>query len=246
MTKPTAMALDRAPTILVADFSTTNCQLLASAIARNNGFRVVDFASGSDEVIAAVCAHQPDMAVISARLRDGAAAGMDALRKLRTLQPECRIIMLLDDDHSELMVEAFRSGVKGVFCRSGTLTQLRKCIECVHQGQTWISTAELEEILGALMQSPASRFAQGERTKALSSREGQIAVLVSGGASNRDIAGELGLSEHTVKNYLSRMYEKLGISTRAELVLWVLSQPKPAEFEKNDRLRQRSRTMMSA
>ena len=158
---------------------------------------------------------------------------MQVLRELRTLQTRPRVIMLLDDDQSELVVESFRNGARGIFCRTEVTTQLRKCIQCVYKGQIWANNTQLEHIVEALMQAPAPMLAE-KRDKTLSKREEEIARLVASGLSNGEVAQRLSLSRHTVKNYLFRVYEKLGISTRIELVLYILSQYNGPESEQNE------------
>jgi DNA-binding NarL/FixJ family response regulator len=196
-------------------------QLLAATIQRHNHFRVVGSATTRSEAIAGICTLQPDIAVISSRLQDGAFTGVQVLQELRTLQTRSRVIMLLDDDQSELVVESFRNGARGVFCRTEVTTQLRKCIQCVYKGQIWANNAQLEHIVEALMRAPAPMQA---KIAVLSKREEEIARLVASGLSNGEVAQRLSLSRHTIKNYLFRVYEKLGISTRIELVLYILSQ----------------------
>ena len=173
---------------------------------------------------------QPDIAVISSRLQDGGFAGLELLRDLRALQQRPRVIMLLDDDQSELVVESFRNGARGIFCRTEVTTQLRKCIQCVYKGQIWANNTQLERIVEALMQVPASILTN---IAALSKREEEIARLVASGLSNGEVAQRLSLSRHTVKNHLFRVFEKLGVSTRIELVLYVLSKDQGTESEQN-------------
>jgi DNA-binding NarL/FixJ family response regulator len=98
--------------------------------------------------------------------------------------------------------------------------QLRKCIQCVYTGQIWANNTKLESIVDALMGVPASMQV---KSVTLSKREEEIARLVASGLSNCEVAQELSLSRHTVKNHLFRAYEKLGTSTRIELVLYILS-----------------------
>jgi len=221
-------------TLVVADCSNIDCQLLADAVGQNPGFQVVDHATGSEELVAKVCTHRPDLLLVSAQLREGATAGLDALRKLRALRIYCRPVVLLDDDQFELVVEAFRSGARGVFCRNdGTPTELVKCAQCVHHGQIWVSQRGLEHLVEALAQAQPTRIRKPEVTGSLSKRELEVSRLVGAGLSNREISETLGLSEHTVKNYLFRIFEKVGVSTRTELVLHTLSNAKPAEPEKS-------------
>jgi DNA-binding NarL/FixJ family response regulator len=218
----------RAPTIMVADASKMGSQLLADTIQRHNDFRVVGSATTGPEVISGISKLQPDIAVISSRLQDGALTGLQVLRELQTLQTKPRVIMLLDDDKSELVVESFRNGARGIFCRTEVTTRLRRCIHCVHTGQIWANNTQLESIVEALMQAPAPMMT---KIAVLSKREEEIARLVAFGLSNSEVAQKLSLSRHTVKNYLFRVYEKLGISTRIELVLYILSRYKNESAE---------------
>jgi DNA-binding NarL/FixJ family response regulator len=185
----------------------------------------------SSEIISAVCQFQPDVAVISARLQDGAFAGLQALRELRALQPQprSRIVVVLDRNERELVVEAFLNRTRGVFSRIGSSGELRKCIQSVHNGETWANNTQIEYIVEALMQAPARAANNAKATTLLSKREEEIARLVATALSNRDVADKLGLSPHTVKNCLSRVFQKLGISTRSELVLYILSQAESPE-----------------
>jgi DNA-binding NarL/FixJ family response regulator len=216
----------RPPTIVVADSSKMGSQLLADTIQRHNDFRVVGSATTRTEVMSGISTLQPDIAVISSRLQDGALTGLQVLRDLRTLQTRPRVIMLLDDDKSELVVESFRYGARGIFCRTEVTTHLRRCIHCVHTGQIWANNTQLESIVEALMEAPAPMLT---KIASLSKREEEIARLVAFGLSNSEVAQKLSISRHTVKNYLFRVYEKLGISTRIELVLYILSRSKGPE-----------------
>jgi two-component system, NarL family, nitrate/nitrite response regulator NarL len=219
------------PTVVVTDVSTMGCQLLAHTI-ESRRCRVVGSATSSKKLIAAVCELRPDVAVISSQLQDGVFAGLLALRELRALRAPSRSIMLVDSDQSELVVEAFRNGARGIFCRTGATVELRKCVQCVYKGQIWANNTQLEHILKAVMQVPVPKLAR-TATIVLSKREEEIARLVASGLSNREVAQRLSLSHHTVKNNLFRVFEKLGISTRIELVLYILSQHKGSEIEKH-------------
>ena len=154
-----------------------------------------------------------------------------ALRGLRAFPNRSRIVMVLDNDERELVIEAFLNNARGIFCRLGSSGELRKCIQSVHNGEVWVNNTQIEYIVEALMQAPARAIANGKATTVLSKREEEIARLVATGLSNRDVSDKLGLSPHTVKNCLSRIFEKLGISTRMELVLFILSQSKPFDTD---------------
>jgi two-component system, NarL family, nitrate/nitrite response regulator NarL len=215
-------------TVVIADARRMDCQLLTDAIQRNSHIRVVGCATSCAEVISSVCENQPDVVVVSSRLQDGDFAGLRTLQELRAVQPQTRVIMLLDEDKADLVVGAFRHGARGIFCRTGDSAELRKCLQVVHDGQIWANNRQLEHIVGAVMQAPAPKFSE---TKLLTKREEEVARLVAAGLSNREVSEKLGLSQHTVKNYLSCVFESLGISNRTELLLYILSQTKPPKAE---------------
>jgi DNA-binding NarL/FixJ family response regulator len=229
MARSGGSTVEQKATVLVADATRMDCQLVSDAIQRHGHFRVIGHVTSSTEVVSAVRNTQPDVAVISARLQDGASAGLWALQGLRALHASSRIVMLLDKDERQMVVEAFLNGTRGIFCRIGSSGDLRKCIRSIHNGEIWISNAQIEYVVDALVQAPGLRLSKGPDENALSKRELEIARLVATGLSNLEVSGKLGLSRHTVKNYLFRIFEKLGISTRIELVLYILSQAEPSE-----------------
>jgi len=131
--------------------------------------------------------------------------------------------MLLDTSERSQVVEAFRAGARGVFARSESLKSLAKCISCVSQGQIWANTKELRFLLEALGEALPLRVIDARGTELLSRREQEVVRCVAEGLSNREIAQRLGLTEHTVKNYLFRILDKLGVSKRVEVVLYAYS-----------------------
>jgi two-component system nitrate/nitrite response regulator NarL len=216
-------------TVLVADSTVMDCQLLSQSIQRQ--FRVIGRTTTTAETISAVCKAQPDVAVISARLQDGAFAGLLALRGLRRLQTRSRIVLLIDSEERELIIDAFLNNARGIFCRTGSSGELSKCIQSVVGGEIWVNNFQLEVIVQALMKVPTRAVTRGKVTGVLSKREEEIARLVAAGLSNHDVSDKLGLSQHTVKNNLSHIFEKLGISTRIELVFYILSQTNLEQIE---------------
>jgi len=121
-----------------------------------------------------------------------------------------------------LVLDAFRAGAKGVFCRAEPLAALCKCIRVVREGQIWANSHQLNFIVDALANAAPLRVRSARGKDLLAKREQEVANLVAEGLPNREIAKKLALSEHTVSNYLFRIYEKLGISSRVELVLYIV------------------------
>jgi len=163
-----------------------------------------------------------EIALISESLKEGPLEGFQVLNDLRTSSPATRVIALLKSAPNDMVVDAFRGGAKGVFCRAEPVEALCKCIRVVHSGQIWVNSRQLHFIVEALVNAAPLRLTDAKGRYLLAKREAEVANLVAEGLSNRDVAQKLGLSEHTVSNYLFRIYEKLGISSRVELVLYIL------------------------
>ena len=210
--------------VLVADSNRMGCQLLASALKhRPYHFNVITYAVTSAEILNAVKKQAPHVALISENLQDGALLGFKVLRELRASHPKTRAVMLLDSPDRDLVVDAFRGGARGVFCRADSIGRLCKCVYSVHKGQIWASSNELQFLLEALAEALPLRVVNAQGINLLTKREGQVVHLVAEGLTNRGISRELSLSEHTVKNYLFRIFDKLGVSTRVELILCTFS-----------------------
>jgi len=212
--------------VLVGDASRMASQLIASQLrsSRNPRFEAilpVCFTSKTivDEIIRTV----PEVALVSGAMHDGSFAGYSVLRTIQSLNLPTRSILLLEDCERDLVIDAFRSGARGVFSRAESSEQLSKCICTVHKGQIWASSREMEYILDELVATRPLRIVNAQGCSLLSKREEEVVALVADGLTNRQISEQLKLSEHTVKNYLFKVFEKLGISTRVELVLYALS-----------------------
>jgi DNA-binding NarL/FixJ family response regulator len=215
--------------VLAADANRMNSQLLTAALERDKRFEVLDAGSDARGIIAAVLKEKPGVAVISAELDEDKRKGFEVVRELQALHGETRVVMLLDTSDRGLVVEAFRAGARGVFCRNESLKSLAKCIQCVSQGQIWANSRELRYLLEALGEALPLRAIDAHGAALLSRREQEVVRCVAEGLSNREIAQRLGLTEHTVKNYLFRIFDKLGVSKRVEVVLYAYSLGSGAE-----------------
>jgi len=209
--------------VLAADATRMNSQLLAAALERDKRFEVLDPVPDARGIIAAVAKQKPAVVVISAELDDDKRKGFEVARELRALHAETRVVMLLDSSERSQVVEAFRAGARGVFCRSESLMSLARCIHCVAEGQIWANSRELRYLLEALGEALPLRVMDTRGAALLSRREVEVVRCVAEGLSNREIAQRLGLTEHTVKNYLFRIFDKLGVSKRVEVVLYAYS-----------------------
>jgi two-component system nitrate/nitrite response regulator NarL len=207
--------------VLAADSNAMNTQLLVEALARDAQFQMIESPSNAAAILNLIKREKPQVVVISAKLGEDHAGGLDLLRDLRAQSPSPRVIMLLDSSERTAVIEAFRAGALGVFCRTEPFRLLAKCIQCVDAGQVWASSTELRFVLEALTKPALADFSSNGGSL-LSAREIDVVRCVAEGLTNREIAQRLKLTEHTVKNYLFRIFDKLGVSSRVEVVLYAL------------------------
>ncbi len=212
--------------VLVADCSRMDAQLLTGALGRDRRFIVVGFALTVAELLSKID-ESPDVVVVAVDF-ERTGGGVSACETLRRVYPAVRSVILVDSPRRDLVVEAFRCGARAVFGRGESLDTLWKCIDCVSKGQIWASTNQTEFLLQALADSTPPRMVDGDGVALLSDRERAVVHHVSEGRSNREIAQLMKLSEHTVKNHLFRIYSKLGVSSRLEVMFTVLSQRQPS------------------
>lgn len=209
--------------VLAVDSNMMNSQLLATALERDNRFAMLEAPADTSGIVATIVKEKPSVVVIGAEIDGNPRKGFELVRELRGACPESRVVMLLDSSDRSRVVEAFRAGARGVFSRNGSLKFLAKCILCVAQGQIWANSHELRYVLDALGEALPLRVIDAKGTELLSRREQEVVRCVAEGMSNREIAHRLGLTEHTVKNYLFRIFDKLGVSKRVEVVLYAYS-----------------------
>jgi DNA-binding NarL/FixJ family response regulator len=214
--------------VLAADNTSMNTQLLVEALAREGQFSVSGSESKADDILARVKKEHPHVALISARLSDHSGAGFALCREIRSASPATRVILLLDSSERAPVIEAFRAGALGIFSRTEPLKLLAKCILCVHHDEVWASSRELHYLLQALAEPAPIRLNGVNGNALLSARELEVVSCLAEGLTNREIAQRLTLTEHTVKNYLFRIFDKLGVSSRVEVVLYALSGGGPA------------------
>jgi DNA-binding NarL/FixJ family response regulator len=189
--------------ILIGQANAMSCELLEGALKRQPRFRVVGHAATAAAVVEAVQSVKVDIALISADLLESPLSGFMALRQVRECRPEVRPVMMLVESDPRLVIDSFRAGARGVFCPSRFhFKSLCRCVSRVHEGQIWASSAEISYVLEAFALFAPLRVVSADGVKLLAKREEDVVRLVADGLTNRDVARELHLSEHTVKNYL--------------------------------------------
>jgi DNA-binding NarL/FixJ family response regulator len=206
--------------VLIADCTYMGSQLLAEALRREGRFNVIGCAATWAEIATSMPAG-PQVIVLAADF-EKPGGGLEIPAKIAGQTCPTVVVLLDEAGDSGLIVRAFRAGARGVFSRSQSLAEMCKCIACVARGQIWASGEQINYVLEGLKHSLVPHSSTGSGMSLLSQREQQVVRYLCDGLSNREIARALGLSEHTVKNHLLRIYAKLGVDSRIELMFSVL------------------------
>ncbi len=210
--------------VLVAASGQMQLHLLTSALRRRPEFQVTSCPLDEARMLSALEDSQPEVLLLDLITQSSSWQDMTLLRRLHIACPAVPKILLLDSIDRESVINAFRSGARGLFCFAiSPFRALCKCIQVVHRGQIWATAQQVDYLIDLVAQVPSLRVVNANGDTLVTPREEQVVALVAEGLSNREIARELGLSEHTVKKYLFRIFDKLGISTRVELVLYAVN-----------------------
>ncbi len=146
------------------------------------------------------------------------------IREIMSLRPALRCVALLAAWERELVVSAFRSGVRGLFSLDqGSVDELRKCILCVYRNQVWANSSQVLLLIEAFRRAPVVRIMNFKGKNLLTPRQQELVELVAEGMGNREVAHHLNITENTVKKSLLRIFDKVGVSNRVELVLAALA-----------------------
>ena len=202
----------------IADCSHLQAELLSGALRRcQNYFELVGHALNSQEATSKLDRLQPSLALISIALLDGPSAGYKVLEHIQQKQPATAAVALLNESQRDLVLQAFRYGARGVVSREQPFRVLAKCLRRVQEGSVWASEDQIEFVLDLLKEEKKAPAKENRTLEKLTEREREVAILVAEGMQNAQIGASLGISEHTIRNYVMRIYEKLGVSNRVQL-----------------------------
>jgi DNA-binding NarL/FixJ family response regulator len=221
------MTRPRTIRVLTADHNQMACRLLSEALSKEPGITVVGSAADYDALARQIQVVKPDLALLSAALPGGPLRVRNANAPNPPSPPPCPWVALLDDNEPQTIVAAFRAGAKGVFSRAqADIRLLAKCIRRVTEGQVWVDSQQMVFLLDAFTANGDGSAQRLDQPPKLTRREESVVRLVVQGMVNREIAAQLRLSEHTIKNYLFRIFDKLGVSNRVELALYAVARLK--------------------
>ena len=206
--------------VLVVDDHEVVRQGLVALLDRRPGFEVVAQAGSVAESIEQARLHQPDIVVMDVRLPDG--SGVEACRAIRDELPATRVIMLTSFPDDEAVLSAIVAGASGYLLKQIRARDLVAALEAVGRGESLLDPAVTERVLERIRRIAAGDA--GDELSVLTAQERKILMLVAEGKTNKEIAGDVFLSDKTVKNYVSSILSKLNLERRAQAAAFVAKQ----------------------
>ena len=191
---------------------------MKKVFALEDDIRVVAQAETLDNLYAALERHPTDVVVLEGQLIAGT---IDAIPDLVKRCPDAKLIVQVTEADEDNIVELYRRGVRGVVPRSISPDLLIKCVRKIADGETWIDNQSISWVIEAY-RSQASSLTSPRVLPKLTKKELAIISCITRGMRNKEIAYQIGTTEQVIKNYLRKVYDKLGVSDRLELALYCL------------------------
>ncbi len=214
--------------IILADSQAIYRVGIRKIFALEDDLRVVAQADSLDSLKAAVERFPTDVVVLEGALLAGST---DAIPELLRVAPEAKLIIQAPISDESYTVELYRRGVRGIVSRSISPDLLVRCVHRIAAGETWIDNQSVNWVIEAY-RAQAAALVNPRTQPRLSPKELSIIACITQGKRNKEIAYQLGTTEQVIKNYLRKIYDKLGVSDRLELALYCLhNKILPAESE---------------
>lgn len=191
---------------------------MRALLERHPTFTVVGEASTEEEAVAMAEELRPDIVLMDIRLAGG--SGIEACQQIKERLPNTKVIMLTSFAEDELLFAAIRAGATGYLLKQIAGGEVIRAIEAAARGESMLDPMLTQRVFFEVRRSIKKEEAQAFQD--LTSQERQVLLLIAEGRTNREIATDLYLSEGTVRNYVSSILSKLGVSNRAEAAAYAI------------------------
>ena len=204
--------------VILADSQAIYRVGMRKVFALEDDIRVVAQAETLDNLYAALQRFPTDVVLLEGALIAGT---VDAIPQFVRRAPHAKLIVQVSESDETNTVELYRRGVRGVVPRSISPDLLIKCVRKIAVGETWIDNQSVSWVIDAY-RAQAAALTNPKTQPRLSEKEMSIIACITRGMRNKEIAYQIGTTEQVIKNYLRKIYDKLGVSDRLELALYCL------------------------
>ena len=187
---------------------------VADLLGMEDDIEVVGEAGTAEQAVSRILATAPDVAILDVQLPDG--SGVEVCREARSVRPELVCLMLTSFAEDEALFEAIMAGAAGFVLKQVKGSDLIDSVRKVARGESLLDPRTTQRVLERIRRAPE----EDERLKGLTPQEKRILSLLAEGRTNRQIADEMFLAEKTVKNYVSNLLSKMGMSRRTEAAVY--------------------------
>ncbi len=205
--------------VILADTQAIFRAGLRKIFALEDDIRVVGQAESFDQTVTAIQKFSADVVIFEAAL---AASPADAVSDLLRQNANCRLVVVLQEADQEMTLELFRRGAHAIVSREVEPEMLVECLRKVAAGEPWLESRGIAWVMQAY-RTQGMRPAGSRPKVSLTPKESLIVSCVTQGMKNKEIALRVGTTEQVVKNYLRKVYDKLGVADRLELALYCLN-----------------------
>jgi len=182
-----------------------------------SAIEIVGMANNGIQAIEMVTNLKPDLVILDVVLPE--LTGLEVLPIVKQKAPETRCLMLTDTKDERAIIKSIRAGAQGYLSKNTNTADIIKAIRVVCQGEFWIERKMVNRFLGSEMHADELEERQLNKLGSLTPREQDVLRALIKGASNKEIAYELFISEKTVKSHLNQIFRKLNVSRRLEAIL---------------------------
>jgi DNA-binding NarL/FixJ family response regulator len=208
--------------VLVVDDQRLIREGIASLLSIQPGITVVGMASDGREALEKAIALDPDVVLMDVRMPE--CDGAQATGRIRRELPRCQVVMLTTFDDEEYVVQALRAGAAGYLLKDLPARELADAVRLARSGIAQFDSQAAGRLASALARHPAAEggdnSGSGKTGHSLTAREVDVLRLIARGATNREIAAHLFLSEGTVKNHISRILNRIGLRDRTQAAIY--------------------------
>ena len=187
-------------------------------LALEDDIRLVAQASSLEHLRVAIVRNPTDVVLAEGELLTGSPG---SIAELQRIAPDIKLIVQTASVNEDQTVELYRRGIRGIISRSISPDLLVRCIRCINSGETWIDNQALNWVISAYRAQDAE-FRSPRPQLRLTLKETEIITCLTKGMRNKEIAFQLGTTEQVIKNYLRKIYDKLGVTDRLELAIYSL------------------------
>lgn len=209
--------------VLIADDQKLITESLKVVLDSRDAFEVIDTACSGVDVLHKIKITKPDIILMDIRmpLMDG----VECTKQVKDRYPDIKIIILTTFDDDDYVFNALKNGASGYLLKGVDMDELCSAIETVYLGQAMINSdiaSTVVRLFSKMANTQSSIHVDEENKNNLTSSEWRVVHEIEKGASNKEIAEELCLSEGTVRNYLTVILDKLGLRDRTQLAIWAV------------------------